>query len=121
MIGFSLLYLMVGTAGLPGEALESVFCTLLDNAREHTRPDCTVHISALAGGSLTIQLTDDGSGIPDELRDRIFDPFFTTAGDRGGTGLGLAVASSMLRSHGGTLSLNSGGPGSSFRVSMPRS
>ena len=107
-----------GIGGLPGEALESVFCTLLDNAREHAGADSAVHISALPGAALTVTVADDGPGIPDELRDRIFDPFFTTAGDRGGTGLGLAVASSMMRSHGGSLSLAPGAP--SFRLLMPR-
>jgi PAS domain S-box-containing protein len=51
-----------------------------------------------------ISFTDDGHGIPVELRDQVFKPFFTTK--RGGSGLGLSIAQRIVERHGGKLSLS---------------
>jgi two-component system sensor histidine kinase FlrB len=61
--------------------------------------------SALDGPLLLVAFTDDGPGVAPERRERIFEPFFTTRA--GGTGMGLAVARSVARAHGGELSLDS--------------
>jgi len=64
-----------------------------------------------------ISVSDQGVGIPPELRERIFDPFFTTR--RQGTGLGLATVHRIVESHGGHIRVESSpGQGSTFRVRL---
>jgi PAS domain S-box-containing protein len=90
-----------------------------------------------AGGSLTIlasnvvgadpddakvliEVKDTGSGIPQEIIDKIFDPFFTTKESGKGTGLGLSTSLGIVKSHGGTLEVQSEpGVGTSFRIYLP--
>jgi signal transduction histidine kinase/ActR/RegA family two-component response regulator len=65
-----------------------------------------------------ISISDDGHGIPQELRERIFDPYFTTK-DKG-SGLGLATSYSIVRNHGGIIVLEPRpGKGSTFRIYLP--
>ena len=72
------------------------------------------------GSYLTLKVTDDGIGIPQEIIDRIFEPFFTTKEIGTGTGLGLSTVQSVLRGHGGFIDASSEfGLGSSFRVCLP--
>jgi len=73
----------------------------------------------LAGGDyVRILIQDEGAGIPEEQINRIFDPFFTTKED--GTGLGLATAHSIIKKHGGYLTVKSTvGSGSTFYVYLP--
>ena len=62
-----------------------------------------------------ISVTDNGSGVPDELHERIFQPFFSTKG-HGGTGLGLAVARKVVSELGGALELSKPREGGSMFV-----
>ena len=65
-------------------------------------------------------VTDTGSGIDSPLRPRIFEPFFTTKPEGKGTGLGLFVAHSIVKEHGGGVQVSSTlGHGSSFTVFLP--
>jgi two-component system, NtrC family, sensor kinase len=57
-------------------------------------------------GAYQIQVSDTGSGIPAELRERVLEPFFTTKAVGEGTGLGLSITYSIVRKHAGTLSIN---------------
>jgi two-component system, NtrC family, sensor kinase len=52
-----------------------------------------------------LRVTDNGSGVPEDLRERVFDPFFTTKELGKGTGLGLSITYSIVKKHGGTLRL----------------
>ena len=54
----------------------------------------------------TVTITDNGAGVPEDVRPHLFQPFFTTKGERG-TGLGLWVSRGIVNKHGGTISLNS--------------
>jgi two-component system NtrC family sensor kinase len=63
---------------------------------------------------------DNGSGIPEDVLPRIFDPFFTTKEDQLRTGLGLAVAHSIVEQHAGGITVRSApGEGTEFRVALP--
>ena len=65
-------------------------------------------------------VTDNGCGIPKELLGRIFDPFFTTKAPDHGTGLGLSVCLSIMRQHGGGITVRSEpGQGSTFSLCFP--
>ena len=70
---------------------------------------------------LTIEVTDNGVGIPQEIQDRIFDPFFTTKDPDKGTGLGLSIANRIVEAHGGELSAtNLDEGGAAFTIDLPR-
>ncbi len=57
------------------------------------------------GESYLLTITDNGCGIPENLRERVFDPFFTTKDIGKGTGLGLSITYSIIKKHGGSLEL----------------
>jgi PAS domain S-box-containing protein len=69
---------------------------------------------------VVLEISDTGTGIPDEIRERIFDPFFTTKEIGKGTGQGLAIARSVVEKHGGTIECSSTvGVGTCFRIRLP--
>jgi signal transduction histidine kinase len=70
---------------------------------------------------LVIKISDNGNGIPDELRNRLFDLFFTTKPVGKGTGLGLSIAYQIItENHGGKLSFISEiGKGTEFTIEIP--
>jgi signal transduction histidine kinase len=69
---------------------------------------------------VAIAVADTGVGIPADGKDRIFDPFYTTKEGRGGTGLGLAVVSGIVKEHDGWIDVEDGVPsGTVFRVYLP--
>lgn len=71
--------------------------------------------------TIVIQISDNGSGIPDEVRSHIFDPFFTTKPVGSGSGLGLAISYSIIvEEHGGKLDYYSiPGVGTQFTIELP--
>jgi two-component system cell cycle sensor histidine kinase/response regulator CckA len=80
------------------------------------------HADATPGHYVVFTVSDTGSGIPESLREKIFDPFFTTKAQGQGTGLGLATSLSIIRSHGGFITLESEVTrGAAFRIYVPAS
>src|SRR6188768_151494 len=78
------------------------------------------HPWAASGRYVSVTVTDTGSGMPREVMDRVFEPFFTTKKERGGTGLGLAVAYGVVRQHRGLLHCYSEpGVGTVFKIYLP--
>ena len=74
------------------------------------------------GDFVVIRVKDNGSGIPVEARERVFEPFYTTKDQGKGTGLGLAMARSIVEQCGGWVELDSEvGKGTEFRLFLPRS
>jgi PAS domain S-box-containing protein len=114
---------------LPGE-LRQMFANLIGNAIEamgSRRGTITLRAYSsqdwrLDRPGLRVVVADDGPGIPPEVRAKIFEPFFTTKGESG-TGLGLWIASDILRKYDGTLRLKSrthpNSSGTCFSVFLP--
>ncbi len=92
--------------------------------RRDLRQRGTVTVSAGKATAEVVELavTDDGRGIPAELRTRVFDPFFTTSRDRGHAGLGLHIVHNTVSQLGGTIALEDGQGkrgGARFVVRLP--
>lgn len=81
-----------------------------------------VRLSAAAGSAQSfLEISDKGSGMPDDVVRRIFDPFFTTKETGKGTGLGLTITQLIVERHHGSISVKSEvNKGSSFTVILPR-
>lgn len=78
------------------------------------------NLEARAGTFVRLTVTDTGQGIPRDVLDKIFEPFFTTKAVEKGTGLGLSTVYSIVKSHGGFLSVYSEvGQGTSFSLYFP--
>jgi two-component system sensor histidine kinase FlrB len=101
-------------------ALLSVLHNLVDNAMQAVEGQCRLHVVAYADadGELCLDFSDNGNGVPAELRDNIFEPFVTTRAQ--GNGLGLAVAQAVLRAHRGSINLETTAPQPAlFRIRLP--
>jgi two-component system OmpR family sensor kinase len=92
--------------GNPDE-LHRMVVNLLDNAVRHTPDGSTIELRLeVDGDKATVEVADDGPGIPDGMREHVFDRFVRGSGPAdtaigGGTGLGLAIVRAVARSHGG--------------------
>jgi len=102
----------------PGQ-LEQVFINILRNAFDAIEDAGEVSIlTARSGDQAVVRISDTGGGIEPGVLAHIFDPFFTTK--RGGTGLGLAVASKIADDHGGHISIDSEpGRGTHVNIRLP--
>src|ERR1700691_801317 len=101
--------------------LQQVFLNLFMNARDAMPSGGMLEVRTGAhNGSVEIEVTDTGSGIPPEHLHRIFDPFFTTKATGRGTGLGLSVSYGIIKEHAGKVDVRSTpGKGTSFRLEFP--
>jgi len=109
-----------------------LFTNLLINAFEALEGKGRVDISAREGlheedphaagadgtpRTVIVTVTDDGPGVPRELRDRIFNAFFTTKPQ--GSGLGLAIVRKVVDAHDGRIDIQTGSSGTRFQVTLP--
>ncbi len=100
--------------------MEQLLINLLSNAQRHA-PHSPVELKAWMGAkTLELAVSDEGPGVPEEMRERIFDKFFRLPGGDGGVGLGLAICEAIARTHGGRIWVEpSPQGGASFRISLP--
>ncbi len=84
------------------------------------QPQVNVSTKAL-GNKIQIMIRDNGTGIPEKVRDKIFQPFFTTKPTGQGTGLGLSLAYDIVtKAHGGELKVETKeGEGTEFKILLP--
>jgi signal transduction histidine kinase len=111
---------------LDRDMLRQVLVNLCDNSSLALRAlgdsQGTVSLRAAeAGRNVALDVTDDGPGIPEEIRGRVFEPYVTTRQVGEGMGLGLAICKKILLDHEGDLEvLASSGAGTTFRLTFPR-
>ena len=106
--------------------LEQALVNLVDNAVKYSEPGKPVTVEAALrnGGSLVIQVRDEGRGIEQEHLPRIFERFYRVdkgrSRDMGGTGLGLSIVKHIAQAHGGSVAVQSEpGKGSLFTITLP--
>ena len=115
------------------QQLEQVLSNLVVNARQAMNGGGTIRLRCATAGADTefsfgklddqdtfvqLSVTDDGSGIPDDILGNVFEPLFTTK--RTGTGLGLSVAAQLIEQHGGRIGVETSvGKGTTFHVLLP--
>ena len=105
--------------------LEQALFNLLDNAAKYAPPGSRVLIRARRdGGSVLVEIVDEGPGIPPQDLERIFDKFYRVHAEdrqRAGTGLGLAICRGFVEAFGGTMSAGNrrGGSGAIFAIRLP--
>jgi two-component system, OmpR family, sensor histidine kinase TrcS len=108
--------------------LHQLITNLLSNARLHTPPGVTVttgitrHVRGPAGPYTELTVADDGPGIDEELLPKLFERFVradTSRSNGSGIGLGLAIVSSIVKAHHGTVSAESTDGRTVFRVRLP--
>ncbi len=105
------------------DALNQVFMNILLNAVQAVEGAGEIRIATRVDGEdAVVEIADDGPGIPRDDLPKIFDLGFTTRGQRGGTGIGLALSQRIVQEHGGTIEVTSEpGRGSAFAVRIPLS
>jgi signal transduction histidine kinase len=110
----------VGEVPLVAEDFSRVILNLTNNAFDAMRdkltgdggpgtgyvPKLTVRTN-VDDGKVTIEIEDNGPGIPEEIKDKILQPFFTTKKGTQGTGLGLSITHDIIKAHGGTMDIDS--------------
>jgi two-component system, NtrC family, sensor kinase len=102
-------------------SLNQVFLNLISNAAQATGEDGEIRITtSQLGDKIKIEISDNGSGIPDDVMKKIFDPFFTTKKIGEGTGLGLSIVQRIINEHDGEISVASRvGMGTKFTILLP--
>ena len=102
------------------DLLELVMINLVLNAYQAMPEGGRLSIKlSLEAPEAVIEIADTGSGIPEAHLTKIFDPFFTTGSDKRRSGLGLSVSHSIVRQHGGSLTVRTSGAGTVFTVRLP--
>jgi two-component system NtrC family sensor kinase len=101
--------------------VEQVIINILLNALQAVNRHGQIRIRTfLKDHVVAIGISDNGPGIPRDMRTRIFDPFFTTKPIGEGTGLGLSICAGIVSAHGGAIQVDSEeGKGASFLITLP--
>jgi len=103
--------------------IEQIISNVLDNAGRFTPSGGTIRIAVGADSQAVVTIDDEGPGVPEADRERIFERLvrLNSARDRssGGVGLGLSIARTLARAHGGELVCAAGPTGARFRLTLP--
>jgi two-component system nitrogen regulation sensor histidine kinase NtrY len=104
------------------EAMKRALGNLIDNAAEAMHQsllrELRVSTNLLGSGMVELTVSDTGSGLTDDMRERLFLPYFSTK--QRGTGLGLAIAAKIVQEHHGTIRAEKNSPaGAKFIVELP--
>ncbi|MDX2344479.1 MAG: HAMP domain-containing sensor histidine kinase [Acidimicrobiia bacterium] len=105
------------------DRLAQAITNLLGNALAHTPPGGTVAVADVSTDErCAVAIKDSGAGIPQDQLQTIFERFTRLDRDQPGTGIGLNIARTLVRAHGGDVTAESAGPGlgSTFEISLPK-
>jgi signal transduction histidine kinase len=109
--------LLVNTAGTE---LNQVWTNIIENAIDAMPGQGELQVRTFREDNfVVVEIGDNGSGIPPEIKPHIFDPFFTTKGVGEGTGLGLNTVQTIVRKHGGNVQVDSKPGDTRFQVWLP--
>ena len=104
------------------QEIKQVVLNLITNALDSVEAQGTVRVELRRStGMAELEVSDDGCGMTDEVKQHLFEPFFTRRRNGQGTGLGLSITYGIVRDHGGEIVPFSDGPGSGsrFLVTLP--
>ncbi|TVS11054.1 MAG: HAMP domain-containing protein [Planctomycetaceae bacterium] len=104
------------------QEIKQVVLNLITNALDSVEAHGTVRVELRrSAGMAELEVSDDGCGMTDEVKQHLFEPFFTRRRNGQGTGLGLSITYGIVRDHGGEIVPFSDGPGSGsrFLVTLP--
>ncbi len=113
-------------AALDRDMLRQVLVNLCDNSALALRltgeePGIVTLKPGEAEAGVVLDVSDNGPGIPPDIRSRVFEPYVTTRPVGEGMGLGLAISKKILLDHGGDLEVLASSPaGTTFRLTVPR-
>jgi len=110
--------------------IKQVFVNIINNAAQaiastrHKAGSGRIEIATKCEpDGLSVNISDNGPGIPEAVAQRVFEPFFSTKSEGEGTGLGLSICLGIVKEHGGNISVDPGGAGSgrgaTFIVELP--
>ena len=104
----------------PAKINQAILSIVL-NAAEAVQSEGTIKIETSHSEDIVaIIISDDGTGIPSDIRERIFDPGFTTKSRGVGTGLGLAISYQVMKEHNGSIEISSEiGIGTEVKLTLP--
>ncbi|MGA1864159.1 MAG: response regulator [bacterium] len=106
------------------QKISQVFVNLIDNAcdaiSDH-KGKINIDVNPLDDDNVSIRIRDNGPGISNEMAEKIFEPFYTTKNKDCGTGLGLFIVNTIIKEHGGKISLSPfQGKGAEFTIIFPQ-
>jgi len=111
--------------------IKQVFVNIINNASQaiaSTRGKTGVGgridiVTRCEPDGLSVNVSDNGPGIPEAVAQHVFEPFFSTKSEGEGTGLGLSISLGIVKEHGGNITVDPGGPatgrGATFSVELP--
>lgn len=102
-------------------AIDALETKRKDRSTPHPIPQITIETQRLSGDRVRVNISDNGAGMPDSVRQRMFDPFFTTKDIGVGTGLGMSISYQIVTErHSGNLSCQSvPGKGTTLSLELP--
>ncbi len=103
------------------QQLNQVFLNILVNAAQAIEEKGEIKIKTRTENEkVVITISDNGSGIPDDIKEKIFEPFFTTKDVGQGTGLGMSISYDIIKEHDGQIKIDSeAGQGTTFTIELP--
>jgi len=108
--------------GEPGLAVQAIV-NLVSNAIEACAPShgqVSIRTSCPSDAVARVEVSDNGPGIPEQIRRRLFRPFATSRDDQGGNGLGLFIVRQTVRKLGGQIRMTTSSEGTTFWIDLPR-